>query len=242
MPRVAPRACADLGLRSHACPRSRSFPWPIRQKGSAMTRWSPRATRRLSPMCPSIVPRRSMSWGRGRRARRKRAAGGSLRRRRPTRGDWPRSSKAQCLAPPPCSTLPGAIGSRRSRRPLQIWERSSWPKSMRPKRGKAGAPGDPRARSLRFRAALFAPVGRARRGTRQRGRRGRAFPHHDARLPVRRCRRAAARVGRWARPRRGPTGRADPACDFEASRSGILIARPLPYIGPAQVEGRTSNG
>ena len=208
-----------------------------------MTRWSPRATRRLSPMCPSIAPRRSMSWARGRRARRKRAAGGSPRRPRPTRGGWPRSSKAQCLAPPPCSTLPGAIGSRRSRRPSRTSEafelaevyaaepRQSW----RPQEIRALEACGFALHYSRRSAALAAELA-------ERGGRGRAFPRHDARLPVGRCRRAAARVGRRAPPRRGAAGRAGPACDFEASRSGIFIARPLPYIGRAQVEGRTSNG
>ncbi len=151
MRREAPLGFADSGFRSLACPQSRSLLWPSDQQGSVMTRWSPRATRRLSPMCPSIAPRRSMSSVRGRRAQQKRAAGGSPRHPRPTRGGWPRSSKAQCLATPPCSTSQGAIGSRRSRRPSRTRNRSNLPRSMRLRRDKAGVrPRSERSSSCKF--------------------------------------------------------------------------------------------
>ena len=208
-----------------------------------MTRWSPRATRRLSPMCLSIAPRRSMSWARGRRARRKRAVGGSPRQSAPNsrrlaeilKGAMPRAAAVLYLAGRDRKpAIEAALANIEAFELAEVYAaepRQSW----RPQEIRALEACGFALHYSRRSAALAA-------GARQRGGRGRAFPRHDAHLPVGRCRRAAARVGRRARPRRGATRRTGLACDFEASRSGIFIATPLPYIGRAQAEGRTSNG
>ena len=216
------------------------------RQGSAMTRWSPPATRRFSPMCPSIAPRRSMSWARGRRARRKRAAGGSPPPPRPTPSGWPRSLK-------------GAMTSRRRERALPCRARSqagarggarrtSSARGGRGlcgrSRGKAGArPRSARSNRARSRCIIRAGRPRLRRGSPERRARPRISARMTARLPVGRCRRAAER------DRRGRAllvaERPDEPALFATLRQAAAVFpshRPLPYIGRAKTEGRTSNG